>query len=56
MSNQKKYLPLILGIAIAAGIFIGGKLNFTDTPERLFSTNSKKDKTKWSTIQLNLIQ
>lgn len=44
MSYQKKYLPLILGVAIAAGIFIGGKLNFRDTPDRLFSTNSKKDK------------
>src|SRR5210317_868347 len=40
----KKFLPLILGIAIAAGIFIGGKLNFTDSPDRLFSSNSKKDK------------
>ncbi len=44
MSNNKKYLPLILGVAIAAGIFIGGKLNFSDSPDRLFSTNSKKDK------------
>lgn len=44
MTNQKKYLPLIFGVAIAAGIFIGGKLNFTDSPDRLFSTNSKKDK------------
>lgn len=44
MPYQKKYLPLILGIAIAAGIFVGGKLNFTDAPDRLFSTNSKKDK------------
>ncbi|WP_406685114.1 S41 family peptidase [Seonamhaeicola sp. MEBiC1930] len=44
MSYKKKYLPLVLGVAIAAGIFIGGKLNFTDTPDRLFSTNSKKDK------------
>ena len=44
MPYQKKYLPLVLGVAIAAGIFIGGKLNFTDAPDRLFSTNSKKDK------------
>ncbi|ULC59509.1 S41 family peptidase [Flaviramulus sp. BrNp1-15] len=44
MSYHKKYLPLVLGVAIAAGIFIGGKLNFTDAPDRLFSTNSKKDK------------
>ena len=44
MNIEKKYLPLLLGIAIAIGIFIGGKLNFTDSPDRLFSTNSKKDK------------
>jgi carboxyl-terminal processing protease len=34
----------MLGIAIAAGIFIGGKLNFTDSSDRFFSSNSKKDK------------
>ena len=44
MGYQKKYLPLVLGVAIAAGIFVGGKLNFSDSPDRLFSTNSKKDK------------
>lgn len=44
MNNTKKYLPLILGVAIAAGIFIGGKLNFTDSSDRLFTANSKKDK------------
>ncbi|GAA4800766.1 S41 family peptidase [Litoribaculum gwangyangense] len=44
MPYKKKYLPLVLGVAIAAGIFIGGKLDFTDAPDRLFSTNSKKDK------------
>jgi carboxyl-terminal processing protease len=44
MNIEKKYLPLLFGIAIAIGIFIGGKLNFTDSPDRLFSTNSKKDK------------
>ncbi|GAA4938675.1 S41 family peptidase [Algibacter agarivorans] len=44
MSNKKKYFPLVLGVAIAAGIFIGGKLDFTDSPDRLFSTNNKKDK------------
>lgn len=44
MPYQKKYLPLILGVAIAAGIFVGGKLNFSDAPDKLFSTNSKKDK------------
>ncbi|EGV43714.1 S41 family peptidase [Bizionia argentinensis JUB59] len=44
MSIKKKYLPLFLGIAIAAGIFIGGKLNFSDKSDRLFTTNSKKEK------------
>ena len=44
MQFQKKYLPLILGVAIAAGIYIGGKLNFLDSPDRLFTKNSKKDK------------
>jgi len=44
MQSQKKYWPLVLGIAIAIGIFIGGKLNFTNTPDRLFTSNSKKDK------------
>ena len=44
MPYKKKYLPLILGFAIAAGIYIGGKLNFSDSPDRLFSKNTKKDK------------
>ena len=44
MPYQKKYLPLVLGVAIAAGIFIGGKLDFSDSPDRLFTNNSKKDK------------
>jgi len=44
---KKKYtyiIPTLLGLAIAIGIFIGGKLHFNDSPEKLFSTNSKKDK------------
>ncbi len=44
---KKKYsyiLPTLLALAVAIGIFIGGKLHFNDTPEKLFSTNSKKDK------------
>ncbi|MBC3758154.1 S41 family peptidase [Hyunsoonleella sp. SJ7] len=44
MHLQKKYLPLLLGIAIGVGIFVGGKLSFRDSPDRLFSSNSKKDK------------
>ncbi|MGB6267890.1 MAG: S41 family peptidase, partial [Olleya sp.] len=44
MSKAKTYVPLLIGVAIAAGIFIGGKLNFADTSDRLFTSNSKKDK------------
>lgn len=44
MATKNKYIPLITGIAIAIGVLIGGKLNFTDTSDRLFTTNSKKDK------------
>ena len=44
MNFQKKYIPLVMGIAIAAGIFIGGKMNFLDNSDRLFTSNSKKDK------------
>ena len=42
MTYQKKYLPLIIGIAMATGIFIGGKLSFWDSSERMFSKNTKK--------------
>ena len=34
----------MVALALALGILIGGKLHFNDTPERLFTTNSKKDK------------
>ncbi|TLP75872.1 S41 family peptidase [Maribacter sp. ACAM166] len=45
MNKKNNFLlPLIISAAIALGVFIGGKLSFNDTPERLFSTNSKKDK------------
>ena len=44
MNTYKKYLPLIIGTAVAVGIFIGGKLNFKDGSDRLFTSNSKKDK------------
>ncbi|MCA0131060.1 S41 family peptidase [Winogradskyella alexanderae] len=44
MATKNKYIPLIIGVAIATGVVIGGKLNFTDTSDRLFTTNSKKDK------------
>jgi carboxyl-terminal processing protease len=44
MSKTKKYLPFYIGIAIAIGVFIGGKLSFRDSSDKLFTTNSKKDK------------
>lgn len=44
MKLNKKYLPLLLGTAIALGIFIGGSLDFNDTADSLFTSNSKKDK------------
>ena len=34
----------MLGVAIAAGVFMGSKLNFNDSTEKIFATNSKKDK------------
>lgn len=44
MTTKNKYIPLIVGAAIAAGIIMGGKLNFSDTSDNLFTTNSKKNK------------
>ncbi|MEM7187376.1 MAG: S41 family peptidase [Bacteroidota bacterium] len=44
MEGTKKYLPLIVGIAVAAGVFLGSKLDFGDGNEKIFATNSKKDK------------
>ncbi|PCJ92848.1 MAG: peptidase S41 [Flavobacteriaceae bacterium] len=45
MNKKYNYLwPVIIGTAVGIGIFIGGKLHFNDTPEQLFTTNSKKDK------------
>ncbi len=44
MNNLKKYVPLFIGVAVAAGVFIGSKLNFSDTTDKIFATNSKKDK------------
>ncbi|WP_224484225.1 S41 family peptidase [Robertkochia aurantiaca] len=45
MLKKRKYLlPLVIAVSVGLGIFIGGKLNFNDTPEKLFTTNSKKDK------------
>lgn len=44
MSFKKKYLPLFLGVAVAAGVYMGSKLNFNDTTDKIFAKNSKKDK------------
>ena len=45
MKKKYRYLgPVFLASALALGIFVGGKLHFTDSPEKLFTTNSKKDK------------
>ncbi|MGB5498653.1 MAG: S41 family peptidase [Maribacter sp.] len=45
MKRKHNYiLPTIIAAALALGVFIGGKLHFNDTPEKLFTTNSKKDK------------
>lgn len=42
--NYNYIWPTVLAATLALGFFLGGKLNFNDSPERLFSTNSKKDK------------
>ncbi|MFK5973069.1 MAG: S41 family peptidase [Flavobacteriaceae bacterium] len=45
MKYKYSYIwPTVIAAALALGIFIGGKLHFNDSPERLFTTNSKKDK------------
>jgi carboxyl-terminal processing protease len=44
MKINKIYLPFILATAIVLGILIGTKLNFADSSEQFFTSNSKKDK------------
>src|SRR5690554_5265493 len=44
MDKRNIYLPLWIGLALAIGVFLGSKLNFSDTTEKIFATNSKKDK------------
>lgn len=45
MNKKNSYIwPTVIAAALAVGIFVGGKLHFADTPEKLFTTNSKKDK------------
>ncbi|GAB5473435.1 MAG: S41 family peptidase [Maribacter sp.] len=45
MQKRINYIwPTVFAAALALGVFLGGKLNFNDSPEKLFTTNSKKDK------------
>jgi carboxyl-terminal processing protease len=45
MKSKYNYIwPTVIALALAVGILIGGKLHFNDSPEKLFTTNSKKDK------------
>ena len=44
MKKSYYIFPTVIALALALGIFVGGKLHFNDTPEKLFTTNSKKDK------------
>lgn len=44
MKRIKILIPILIGLALVIGIFLGSKLNFKDTNERIFATNSKKDK------------
>ena len=42
---NKKYIPILLGLGIALGIFLGSKLNFGQSDTALFTpTNTKKEK------------
>lgn len=42
--NKRASIPFFIGIALAVGVLLGSKLNFSDGGERIFATNSKKDK------------
>ncbi len=44
MGYSKKYLPLVLGLAVGVGVFLGSKLNFSNPSAKLFSSNAKKEK------------
>ena len=43
MNLSNKYVPLLFGFAMVLGVFLGILLNF-DTSEKIFASNSKKDK------------
>ncbi|WBL22146.1 S41 family peptidase [Zunongwangia sp. HRR-M8] len=42
-TNRKIYTPLLLGIACAIGVYMGGKINYSSS-DQLFSSNPKKEK------------
>ncbi len=42
--RYKIFLPLLLGLACAAGVLLGSKLDFTPDQKGLFSSNAKKEK------------
>ncbi len=44
MGYSKKYVPLFIGLALGAGVFLGSKLDFSDPSAKLFSYNPKKEK------------
>ncbi|WP_430410723.1 S41 family peptidase [Kordia sp.] len=45
MNKTTQYLlPVIIAAAVAVGVVIGGKLSFSASPEKLFSSNTSKDK------------
>lgn len=44
MKKQSLLTPIVISATLAVGIFIGGKLHFSDSPEQFFATNSSKDK------------
>jgi len=44
MGYSKKYIPLLLGLAVGAGVFLGSKLDFSNPSAKLFSSNAKKEK------------
>ncbi len=47
MNNKTKiYFPLIIGLALAIGVFIGSSLNFKKKPIQFFSNNSQENKIK----------
>ncbi len=44
MRYPKKYVPLFIGLAMGAGVFLGSKLDFSNPSAKLFSYNAKKEK------------